>query len=273
MAENKARFGVLGRVLNLPNDDPKKTLFVAFVLCLVCAVLVSSAAVALRDKQLVNKKNDIKKNILAVTDVAQQGDDINALFKQFEVKLVDLKTGDYSSDFDPNVYDQRTAAQDPATSVALSGDEDIASIGRRANVATVYLLKDGDTIKQVVLPVHGYGLWSTLYGFLSLEGDFNTIHGLKFYEQAETPGLGGEVENPRWRAIWKGKKAFDEQGNVKIRVIRGHVDDRQTGAEYQVDGLSGATLTSNGVTNMVTYWLGDDGFGPYLKKMRSELGK
>ncbi len=172
---------------------------------------------------------------------------------------------------DVNEYDQRKAAKDPAKSIKISSEQDIAKISRRAKLASVYLLKEGDVIKQVVLPVHGYGLWSTLYGFISLDGDFNTIGGLRFYQHGETPGLGGEVDNPKWRDQWHGKKAFDENGELKIEVIHGHVDYKSVGAEYKVDGISGATLTSRGVSNLVNYWLGDNAFGPYLKKMRSEL--
>ncbi|MCX4193528.1 Na(+)-translocating NADH-quinone reductase subunit C [Methylophaga sp. OBS1] len=274
MADSTEKKGFLGSFLSLPNDNPKKTLFVAIMLCLVCSILVSTAAVSLKPLQTSNKKDDIKRNILAVTGLSDQEGTLDELFSRFEVKLVDLDTGLYAiSDIDPVVYDQRKASADPMMSVALPGGQDIAGISRRANMAPVYLLTEGDTIKQVVLPVHGYGLWSTLYGFLSLEGDFNTITGLRFYEHAETPGLGGEVDNPKWRAKWDGKKVFDEEGNVEIRVIRGYVDAKTADAEHKVDGLSGATLTSNGVTNLLQYWLGDHGFGPYLKNMRSELGK
>lgn len=274
MADSTEKKGLLGSFLSLPNDNPKKTLFVAIMLCLVCSILVSTAAVSLKPLQTSNKKDDIKRNILAVTGLSDQEGTLDELFSRFEVKLVDLDTGLYAiSDIDPVVYDQRKASADPMMSVALPGGQDIAGISRRANMAPVYLLTEGDTIKQVVLPVHGYGLWSTLYGFLSLEGDFNTITGLRFYEHAETPGLGGEVDNPKWRAKWDGKKVFDEEGNVEIRVIRGYVDAKTADAEHKVDGLSGATLTSNGVTNLLQYWLGDHGFGPYLKNMRSELGK
>lgn len=274
MADSTEKKGLLGSFLSLPNDNPKKTLFVAIMLCLVCSILVSTAAVSLKPLQTSNKKDDIKRNILAVTGLSDQEGSLDELFSRFDVKLVDLDTGLYAiSDIDPVVYDQRKASADPMMSVALPGGQDIAGISRRANMAPVYLLTEGDTIKQVVLPVHGYGLWSTLYGFLSLEGDFNTITGLRFYEHAETPGLGGEVDNPKWRAKWDGKKVFDEEGNVEIRVIRGYVDANTANAEHKVDGLSGATLTSNGVTNLLQYWLGDHGFGPYLKNMRSELGK
>jgi len=259
-------------LLSLPNESPKKTIFVAIMLCLVCSILVAISAVALKPQQLANKEADIKKNILAVTGLLSDESDVNTAFKQFEVKVVDLETGAYS-DIDPTTYDQRKASKDPARNVALTPEQDIAKIGKRAKLATVYLLKENDKIKQVVLPLHGYGLWSTLYGFISLESDLNTVGGLQFYAHAETPGLGGEVDNPNWRAQWKGKKAFDEQGQVKIKLIRGHVDHKKAGSEYQVDGLSGATLTSDGVSNLVNYWLGNHGFGPYINKLRSEIGQ
>lgn len=274
MAESTEKKGLLGSFLSLSNDNPKKTLFVAVMLCLVCSILVSTAAVSLKPLQTSNKKTDIKRNILAVTGLSDQGGDVDELFSQFDVRLVDLNSGQYANtDIDPVSYDQRKAAGDPQMSVKLTAEQNTAGIGRRANLAPVYLLTEGETVKQVVLPVHGYGLWSTLYGFLSLEGDFNTIKGLRFYEHAETPGLGGEVDNPKWRAQWEGKQVFDNNGNVKIQVIRGHVDSHTAEAEFKVDGLSGATLTSKGVTNLVQYWLGDHGFGPYLKNMHSELGK
>jgi Na+-transporting NADH:ubiquinone oxidoreductase subunit C len=272
MTENTKDKGFIGNILAMSNDNPKKTIIVAFMLCLVCSVLVSTAAVTLKSKQTENKEADIKKNILAVTGLLSDDTDINEAFKQFDVKIVDLASGDYDNDVDPVTYDQKKASSDPAQSIKLTPEQDIAKIGRRAKLATVYILKDGDNVKQVILPIHGYGLWSTLWGFISFENDFNTIKGLRFYAHAETPGLGGEVDNPKWRAQWEGKKAFDENGNVAIKVIRGHVDLKAANAEYKVDGLSGATLTSQGVSNLVNYWLGDNAFGPYLKHMNAMAG-
>ncbi len=262
--------GFIAELLSLPNDSTKKTIIVALLLCLVCSILVSAAAVALKPLQISNKKADIKRNILAVAGLQANGKSLDELFQQFEVKIVDLETGEFVDDIDPASFDQRKAASDPSMSIKLSGDQDIAGIGHRSKYAKVYLLKEGDQIKQIVLPVHGYGLWSTLYGFLSLESDGNTIKGLKFYEHAETPGLGGEVDNPKWQAKWVGKKIFDGKDQFRFKVIRGQVVPGVSGAEYQVDGLSGATLTSKGVSNMIHYWLSDDGFGPFLKKLRSE---
>ena len=266
MTENNKKLGFFGKILSLPNDDPKKTIIVAILLCLVCSILVSTSAVMFKPLQIANKQADIKKNILAVTGLLSEDADVNTLFEQFEVRIVDLETGLYS-DIDHAAYDQYKAAGDPDQSVELTAEQDIAGIGHRAKLAKVFLLQEGGKTSQVVLPIHGYGLWSTLYGFVSFEGDFNTIGGLQFYAHAETPGLGGEVDNPKWRQLWKGKKAFNDQGELKIEVVRGFVDFKVAGSEHQVDGLSGATLTSRGVSNLVNYWLGDHGFGPYLKNM------
>jgi len=270
MTDNNKKRGFFGSILSLPNDSPKKTIFVAFLLCLVCSILVSTAAVGLKSKQIANKELDIKKNILTITGLLPEDGNIEAAFEQFEVKVVDLETGNYA-DIDPATFDQRKASSDPQQSIALTAEQDIANIGRRAKLATIYLLKEGDNVKQVILPIHGYGLWSTLYGFIAFENDFNTIKGLQFYAHAETPGLGGEIDNPKWRKQWQGKKAFDADGNLKIEVIRGHVDFKMADAEHKVDGLSGATLTAKGVSNLVNYWLGDHGFGPYLANMRAAM--
>ncbi|MBN46687.1 MULTISPECIES: Na(+)-translocating NADH-quinone reductase subunit C [unclassified Methylophaga] len=273
MAEITRKKGFFGQLMQRPNDDPTKTIFIAIMLCLVCSVMVSTAAVALKSKQVVNKKNDIRQNILAVTGQYEPGMDMEVAFEQFEVRLVDLASGEFAeNDIDPTTYDQRKASGSPDLGVRLGNREDIAGIGSRAKYAPVYILRQGDEIEQLVIPVHGYGLWSTMYGFLSLESDFNTIRGLRFYEHAETPGLGGEIENPRWLAKWEGKKIFDANGNVEFRVVRGYVDNNTPQAEYKVDGLSGATLTSQGVSNMMVFWLGENGFGPFLQNMRSDMG-
>jgi|SRR5690554_695742 len=273
MAEITQKKGFFGRLMALPNDDPKKTIFIALILCLVCSVMVSTAAVTLKPKQMLNQKNDIRKNILTVTGLYEPGVDMETAFEKFEVLLVDLATGEYAeNDLDPTTFDQYKAAGSPDLGVRLGNREDIASIGSRSKYAPVYILREGEEIEQLIIPVYGYGLWSTMYGFLSLENDFNTIRGLRFYDHGETPGLGGEIENPRWLMKWQGKKIYDENGNVEFRVARGFVDNNAPQAEYRVDGLSGATITSKGVSNMITFWLGENGFGPYLQNMRSDMG-
>ncbi len=257
-------------ILSLGNDSLEKTIAVALSLCFVCAILVSIAAVALRPLQIENKAMDMKKNILDVAGLLQEGTNIHEAFaEQIEAKLVDVATGDYV-DGDVDAYDQRKAAKDPAQNIVLTKDQDLASIRTRAKIAKVYLVKDGDTVKSIILPVHGYGLWSTMYGFLALNADGQTVQSINFYDQGETPGLGAEVVNPNWRALWDGKKVYDESGNVSLGLVKGLVDNSKPGSEFQVDGLAGATLTSVGVTNLVKYWMSQEGFAAYLAKVRTK---
>ena len=251
------------------HDSVLRTLTVAFMVCLVCGIVVATAAVSLRPVQEKNKLLDKQINILQAAGLYQPGMDVVAAFDKIERRFVDLATGEYVDK--PDSYDQRKAAKDPAESITLDVDQDVASIKRKAKVAEVYLARSADgELSRIILPVHGYGLWSTLYGFLALEPDANTVAGLGFYEHAETPGLGGEVDNPKWKAIWDGKLLYDEQGDVAIQVIKGTVDSSMADVEHKVDGLAGATLTSKGVDNLVRFWVGENGFGPYLTRLRAD---
>lgn len=246
------------------NDSIKKTLFVVIALSLVCSIIVSTAAVVLKPKQQANAVLDQQTKILEVAGIELAGD-IPALYAEnIEPRLVDFATGDFV-DGDAAAYDQRKAAKDPAQSIKLSAEDDIAKIIRRANTGTVYLVKDGAETSKVIIPVHGNGLWSMMYAFVAVETDGNTVSGITYYEQGETPGLGGEVENPTWRAQFVGKKLFDDNHKPAIKVVKGGAPQ---GSEHGVDGLSGATLTSVGVQHTFDFWLGEMGFGPFLAKVR-----
>ncbi len=255
----------------MAKETISRTFVVAFALCVVCSVLVSSAAVYLRPIQTVNKSLDKKRNILTAAGLEAGTKTIDELFEAIETKVVDLESGAYVKGIDPESYDQRRAAKDPSSSVLVPTDEDVGDIKRRAKHASVYLVRKGDEVRKIILPIHGLGLWSTLYGFVTLDArDLSTIRALVYYEHAETPGLGGEVDNPAWKALWNGKQAFDESGNVRITVIKGKADPSRAESVYQVDGLSGATITARGVSNMLTYWLGDSGFGPYIQQLKAQ---
>ncbi|MBS3803739.1 MAG: Na(+)-translocating NADH-quinone reductase subunit C [Oleiphilaceae bacterium] len=258
-------------------ETVSRTLGVALALCIVCSVVVSAAAVMLRPAQITNQSLDIKSNILSAAGMLESGmgaEEIEERFQEFEIRLVDLDTGEYVDPERVGVsdimkYDQYRAAANPEISINLKPSEDPAGIKRRANIAKVYVLRDNDDVRRVVLPIHGYGLWSTLYGFVSLEGDANTIEGIGFYDHAETPGLGGEVDNARWKSQWQGKELYEEgQDEPQIRLVKGGVGSDAQDREHKIDALSGATLTSRGVENLVNYWMGDRGFAPYLNKLR-----
>ncbi|MFC3283224.1 Na(+)-translocating NADH-quinone reductase subunit C [Litchfieldella rifensis] len=250
------------------NNTIKKILIVAFALCIVCSVIVSTAAVALRPLQQANQEADRKTNILRVADLYQPGVPVDEQFESVTPRVVDLRTGEYTDQFDPETYDGFQARRDPAASRTLSGARDIAGLSRQENYSTVYLVGDPDNPEQIILPIRGQGLWGLMRGFLAVKGDGNTIAGITYYEHAETPGLGGEVENPRWQAQWEGKQIFAEEGSLDpdIRLVKGGAS-----GETEVDALSGATLTSNGVTNMLQFWLSTEGFGKYLARFRDQV--
>ena len=252
----------------MANESVTKTFVVALTLCIVCSIVVSSASVVLRPSQEANKLLDLKTNILASAGLLKEGIDVETQFEQISVKVVDMDTGRYSNAVDPATYDQRKASSDPALSVALESSEDLAKIKRRVNYATVYILESAEGLEKVILPIKGYGLWSTMYGFIALEKDLQTVAGIGFYEHGETPGLGGEIDNPNWKSSWIGKQAFAEDELV-LTVIKGKVDMNRAGSNYQIDGLAGATLTTKGVDNLVQYWLGDQGFKPFIENLKT----
>ncbi len=258
--------GAIARFLAASPDSVGKTIFIAVAVCLVASMIVSAAAVSLRPVQEANKLKDKQVNVLQVAGVYEPGIDVTEAFAAFEPHVLDLATGEFVDDqFDPATFDDLAAASDPDLSVAL--DSDPAGIGRKAKYRVIYLLRDETGgLNKVILPLHGYGLWSTLYGFIALESNGNDIFGLQFYQHGETPGLGAEVDNPRWKALWNGKKLRDDAGDLQITVAKAQP---AAGPDFYVDALAGATLTSVGVDNLVKFWMGDAGYGPFLAKLQA----
>ncbi|WP_425045199.1 Na(+)-translocating NADH-quinone reductase subunit C [Primorskyibacter sp. S87] len=261
-ADNK---GLIGRFLAMPADSVPKTIFVAVSLCLFASMIVSAAAVSLRPVQEANKLRDKQLNVLQVAGVYEPGMNVSEAFAAFEPRVLELESGAFTDQFDAATFDDLAAASDPELGRALSDDP--AGIGRQSKFRTVYLLKnESGALDKVILPIHGYGLWSTLYGFIALEANGNDIFGLQFYQHGETPGLGAEVDNPRWKALWNGKKLRDDNGDLQITVAK---TQSAAGPDYYVDGLAGATLTTVGVDNLVKFWMGDQGYAPFLAKLQA----
>ena len=252
----------------MSRDSTGKVLTVAFVLCVICSILVSAASVGLHSRQERNKIEEKRKNILQAAGIYTTGIPVEDQFSNIETRIVDLQTGEFSSDFDAASFDSRKGARDVATGYQIPRKLDLAAIKRRSRYMDVYLLMEGDRLQRLILPVHGKGLWSTMYGFISLADDLTTINGFAFYEHGETPGLGGEIDNPTWKKQWPGKKIYDETGTTRIEVLKGRVDENSADALYQADGLAGATLTARGVGNLLKYWMGDDGYKPFLEKLK-----
>ncbi len=262
------------RLLAMPNDSPLKTVIVTLAVCLVASILVAGSAVLLRPAQEANRERErlarigeIAALLPGVEEAIRMGDSIRV-----EARVVDLTTGRYVRSIDPADFDQRGAAKDPGLSVPIPPERDLARIGRRAALAVVYLVRDQEHLRAVILPVRGRGFGSMLYGYLGLSGDLRTVIGLSFYEHGETPGLGALIDDPQWRSQWQGKQVWAGAGIPVIGVAEGPVEPSSPEVEYLVDGLTGATWTSRGVTNLLRFWLGSDGFGPYLRSIPEQRG-
>ncbi len=266
----------------MSNESKFKTMAVALAVCGIASVLVASAAVLLRPIQEANQANDRKKNILIAAGLIDQStrptkEEVNTLYDQVEVRVVELDSGRFVDDVDPAQVESGKLEKDPANSVALTDEQDLGKIQRRAKYQMVYLIRDGEKLDRIVLPIRGKGLWSTILGYLAVSGDANTVKGITFYSHGETAGLGAEIDNPKWKAKWVGKQLFDAETLAAnegaswpvIEVIKGAVDPSapEEKAAHQVDGISGATLTGRGVMNLVRFWLGPDGFGPMMARL------
>ena len=246
-------------------DSFSGTLMVVVAVSLVCSVIVAGAAVGLKPTQDEQKLLDKQRNILSVAGLLSEGTNIKQVYaERIEPRVIDLASGEY---VEAAGFDAQTAAKDPTQNVTIQPEDDLAGIKVRAKYSDVYLVKGDDgKINQVILPMHGTGLWSVIYAFVSVQPDGNTVNGLTYYQQGETAGLGGEIANPLWQAKFVGKKLYDNDGKVAIHVSKGGSADK----EHGVDALSGASLTSKGVQGSFSYWFGQNGFAPYLAKLKAE---
>lgn len=241
----------------------------AAAVCFVCSVLISAANVGLRERQEANQLLDKQRSVLQAAWLIQPGErasraQIEEMFQDIRERILDLRTGQLRDDIDPAEFDEARAPRPPAP-------ENNAGIRFLPEQVKIYeVMKDGE-VDMIVLPIFGQGLWGAMHGFLALDADGNTIRGLTYYEHGETPGLGGEVDNPRWKRLWQGRLAYDADGEVAIEVIKGTTGPPEENP-HEVDGLSGATLTSRGVSNMLRFWVGEHGYAPFLGA-RSEDGR
>ncbi len=259
-------------------DSTLRTFTVIGLLCFICALLVCSAVVLLQPIQQKSMNVDREKSILAAAGISYEKGDVSKIYADnIEARLLDLATGKFVTDKKalqdithdaqgkPDGYNFVSEAKIASSSVAIPADKDTAGIRARAKYMPVYLVKSGKSYTSIILPFYGQGLWSTMYAYLSVSTDGETIQGVKYYSHGETPGLGAEVENPNWTKKWIGKQLFGKDGSVLFKVLK-NVDD----PAHQVDALSGATLTSNGVSKSVAYWVGDHAYGPFLAKVKKE---
>jgi len=249
------------------SESPLKTVITASILCIVCSVLVSTFAVKLRPLQIKNQELDVKKNILSAAGLLKEGLSASEIEEGYsnniEELLVDFETGQRASG-DIKSFDMNAASKITDMSIEIPKGIDKAGLGRRSKKAKIYLIKKDQLIEGVILPISSKGLWSTMLGFLALEKDLKTVKGFAYYSHGETPGLGGEVDNPKWKKQWVGKQVYDASQSPKVRLAKNGASN-----EYEVDALSGATITSQGIETSFGYWLGDHAYKKILNNIAS----
>ena len=248
-------------------DSALNIAFVGIGLCLLCSAIISLIAIQLRSVQNENVVKDMQKKIVSSAGLELEYGSVENAMMNIKTIVVDLDQGKIV-DINPNSYELSKELREEGKYKFLSAENDIASIKKREKYSKVFIEYKDDKINTLILPVRGYGLWGILYGYLAIKSDFNTVAGLEFYEHKETPGLGAEIDNPKWKALWKRKKIYQENGEVSLKVIKGNVLASSDNINYEVDGLSGATLTCNGVTNLIAYWMGSDGFLNFINNLR-----
>jgi Na+-transporting NADH:ubiquinone oxidoreductase subunit C len=258
----------------MTNDSPQKAILVVFMVALVCSIMVSVAAISLRPIQLAHKFLERAQHIVQLTGLAPvdagtlSDKELLAIFVQLDARVVDINGRNFTQELNPDTFDQKKAVNDPELGVAIPAEYDVARLGRRSRFATVYLVWEADQLQRIILPMHGQGMWSTIYGYLALEADLTTIAAVTFFEQGETPGLGDQILRAGWQAQWQGRRVWDKQGVVRFRIAAGRVAPESAAARHEVDALSGASVTADGVTKLVHYWLGAHGFQPFLQHLR-----
>lgn len=251
------------RFLATPNDSRAKTLVVAFLVSAICAVLVTGATVVLRPIQTQNRAAEqqarLEALIAAVPGMSELVEEAGG--DALSTVVVNLGAGAAATDVTPETLD--TALADVSNWTTLAAGDDLAGIGSRPNYAQIYLLRRGDAVSLVILPMAGTGYGGRIQALLALRGDMATLAGIAITEQAETPGLGARIEEAQWQQSFTSKRLFDEIGVPRFAVARG-----QARTEYEVDGITGATRTSNAVTQMVRFWTGPKGYGPLMTAIR-----
>lgn len=257
----------------MSRDNPRKALLVVALTAIICSTLVAAAVVILRPIQLNNQLLERSRNIMQLTgllaeDEAPDSKEMLALFKSVDARIVEISEGRFNDSIDVRTFNQRRAANDPELGVAIPPELDLARLGRRSRFAPVYMVWDDEQLDRIILPVHGTGAWSMLFGYIAIEADLRTIAGMIFYEQNETPGIGDQITHAHWLEQWRGRRLFNDQGETVFRVSVDRVRPGSEAARYEVDALSGATITTNAVTNLIRYWFGPHGFAPFFDYLR-----
>jgi len=248
----------------LPMHHPFRAIGMTALVSTVAAIVVSTSVIFLQPVQQSNQRKSeqaLLSNIVS-TLPGLENVLIESGVDSLSTRWVQLDTGEISASPPEPDYDADTASTDPLWSIEIPKADDIAGIARRSLVLPVHLLEKQNRLELVVLPVYGTGYQSTIRAWLALSGDVQTVVSLSIVDQAETPGLGARIVEPDWLAQWAERSLYNTDGELVLRVSAGPAV-----SENEIDGISGATRTGNGINNLMQYWLGDQGFGPFLQNI------
>ncbi|SDI97844.1 Na+-transporting NADH:ubiquinone oxidoreductase subunit C [Ferrimonas sediminum] len=247
-------------------DSVLGTMTFSVVLCLLCSFMITGTVEVLKERKLVKKRSELKRYVLVAANI--QGDVEEMFDKHVTPMLVNLDSGETADLSEKEIldFDDRMAAINPDTSVKPK--KDLARIKRRANQARVFkVVDDNGQLTSVVMPIHGKGLWSVVYGFVAIQPDLNTIEGMVVSEHGETPGLTDFLKDPQWLKGWHDKQIFDDSGKPVLAVVKGGA---KAGDSHGVDGVSGATKTGRGLQKAVRFWFGPEGYQTFLNTLHKE---
>ncbi len=249
------------------NDDPVKILTMSVLVAFTCAVVVSSTEQLLQPRREANiaASRQAQMSSMLATLPGLESVLASSGVDSLQTRIVDFSTGTYATGIDANTFDVETAQTDPASSIELAPEIDIAGLGRRSNYSPVYLLHKDEELMLVILPVHGVGYQSVIRAWLVLAGDLDTIKAFSIFEQGETPGLGSRIEDPVWQAQFNNRSLRDDSGALRLTVVKGKSQN-----DFEIDGITGATRTGNGINNLMEFWLGDFGYGPFLSTLAED---
>ena len=226
--------------------------------------VLSFAATSLREPQQANEKLNMRTNILLAVGLVGRDSDLGA----------DELNGIYEESVKSFLVDHEGKVIQGASAEGVDLEEELANPDPGAWRLPVFVVTEGGRASVYAIPVFGKGLWSTLYGYLALSDDLDTVQGITFYKHGETAGLGAEIEQAWFQDNFVGKKIFDGGELRSIKVVKGKVGDVYSDPSdhtYAVDGISGASMTGRGVTDLLEEKLNI--YGPYIRRVRAETAQ
>ncbi len=253
----------------MDNESPAKAILVVTVTALLCSILVSSAAVFLQPLQKAYADIERIRYLVQLSGLVDSDADLSefaivSAYQDVTPRLIDLETGSFDQNLDPQSFEDPDTADELQQLVSIPAELDSARLELRPRWISVYQVETDSALPRLIFPIYGQGMWSTIYGYLALEGDLNTIADVVFYEHEETAGIGDQIQRPAWLVGWRGKKLYDEQGQLQFDI--GSIDVDSPEYDYRVDGIAGATVTVDGVADLVRYWFGPHGYAPFISR-------